>query len=157
MNFFPACHKLCENHSTIINFWITFIFLKHYLPILCPDIRKTMLLSRFLEVFHPFRIKGLCNGDTTSFQKFFISKDVVPIFVSYKLYNNSSWLLTRTFPFPQPVTPIDTYLRDFNVFSLFLMTSKIISSVFSVFVSVNPWITKADLGLLQHPRWSALW
>ena len=157
MNFFPVCHKLCENHSTIINFWITFIFLKHYLPILCPDIRKTMLLSRFLEVFHPFRIKGLCNGDTTSFQKVFISKDVVPIFVSYKLYNNSSWLLTRTFPFPQPVTPIDTYLRDFNVFSLFLMTSKIISSVFSVFVSVNPWITKADLGLLQHPRWSALW
>ena len=74
MNFFPVCHKLCENHSTIINFWITFIFLKHYLPILCPDIRKTMLLSRFLEVFHPFRIKGLCNGDTAFFQKFLLQK-----------------------------------------------------------------------------------
>ena len=157
MNFFPACHKLCENRSIRINFWITFIFLKHYLPILCRDIRKTMLFSRILKVFHPFRIKGLCNGDTTSFQKFFILKDMVLIFVSYKLYNSSSRLLTRTFSFPQSVTPVDTYLINFNVFSLFLMTSKVISSVFSVFVSINPWITEADLGLLQHPRWSALW
>ena len=49
---------------------------------------------------------------------------MMPVFVLCKLYNNGSWLLTRTFQFPQPVTPVNTYLTHFyDVFKMFLVVN----------------------------------
>lgn len=92
MKFFPVRYKLCENHLRIINFWMTVISLKHYLPTQCRDFRKFMLFPRFFEVFHPFLSKAFCNRSTASFQRFFISKSMVSITALRKLYSNRNSL-----------------------------------------------------------------
>ena len=73
------------------------------------------------EVFCPCLSEEFCNRYAASFQKFVISKNMVPITVLHKLYSNSLCLLTGHF--------LLILIWDISMFNFLLMTSKTILSV----------------------------
>ena len=95
------------------------------------------MLPRFFEVLHPFMNELFCNGNSASFLKIFISKNMMCTNVLCKLHNNSSWLLTKVVPFSQPVTPVNTYLRHFGVRLFIVDIWNHFAGIFSFFPSIH--------------------